>query len=44
MKTNWVSKTEITRKWFIINAEGLVLGRLSAYIAFHLMGKHKVIY
>ena len=44
MNTNWVSKTKITRKWFIINAEGLVLGRLSSYIAFHLMGKHKVIY
>ena len=44
MSTNWVSKKEITRKWFIINAEGLVLGRLSSYIAFHLMGKHKVIY
>ena len=44
MNTNWVSKTKITRKWFIINAEGLVLGRLSSYIAFHLMGKHKVTY
>jgi len=44
MNTNWVSKTKITRKWFIINAEGLVLGRLSSYIAFHLMGKHKATY
>ena len=44
MSTNWVSKTEITRKWYIIDAEGLVLGRLSSYIAFRLIGKHKVIY
>ena len=28
----------------MINADGLVLGRLSSYIAFHLMGKHKAIY
>ena len=44
MSTNWISKSNITRKWLIINAEGLVLGRLSSYIAFHLMGKHKPIY
>ena len=43
MNTNWVSKTEITRKWYIIDADGLVLGRLSSYVAFHLIGKHKSI-
>ena len=44
MSTNWISKTSITRKWFIIDAEGVVLGRLSSYLAFHLIGKHKTIY
>ena len=44
MKTNWISKSKISRKWFVINADGLVLGRLSSYIAFHLMGKHKPTY
>ena len=44
MNTDWISKKSITRKWFLIDAEGLVLGRLSSYIAFHLMGKHKPIY
>ena len=34
MSTNWISKSNITRKWLIINAEGLDLGRLSSYIAF----------
>ena len=44
MNTNWISKQDITREWFSINADGLVLGRLSSYLAFHLMGKHKRIY
>ena len=44
MSTNWISKTNITRKWFIIDGKDLVLGRLSSYLAFHLMGKHKTIY
>ena len=44
MSTNWISKTDITRKWFIIDAEGLILGRLASYIAFHLIGKHKATY
>ena len=44
MSTNWISKANISRKWFVINADGLVLGRLASYLAFHLMGKHKNIY
>ena len=44
MNTDWISKKSITRKWFLIDADGLVLGRLSSYIAFHLIGKHKAIY
>ena len=44
MSTTWISKSNITRKWFVINAEGIVLGRLSSFLAFRLMGKHKTIY
>ena len=33
--------SEITRKWFVIDAEGLVLGRLSTEAARILRGKHK---
>jgi len=44
MNTSWISKTKISRNWFIIDAKDLVLGRLASYLAFHLMGKHKAIY
>jgi len=33
--------SEITRKWIVIDAEGLVLGRLSTEAARILRGKHK---
>jgi len=33
--------SEITRKWYVIDAEDLVLGRLSTEIARILRGKHK---
>ncbi|NVN11519.1 MULTISPECIES: 50S ribosomal protein L13 [Nguyenibacter] len=32
---------EVTRDWILIDAEGLVLGRLAAIIAQRLRGKHK---
>jgi large subunit ribosomal protein L13 len=35
---------EITRAWHVIDAEGLVLGRLSTVAASLLRGKHKVIF
>ena len=44
MSTNWVSKASITRKWFIIDAKDIVLGRLASYLAFHLIGKQKTTY
>src|SRR3546814_17482279 len=36
--------SEITRKWFVIDAEDLVLGRLSTEAARILRGKHKPVY
>ncbi len=36
--------TEVTRKWLLIDAENLVLGRLSTIIAKILRGKHKAIF
>jgi large subunit ribosomal protein L13 len=33
--------SEITRKWFVVDAEDLVLGRLSTEVARILRGKHK---
>jgi large subunit ribosomal protein L13 len=35
---------EIERKWYVIDAEGKVLGRLATEVATILRGKHKPIY
>ena len=32
---------EITRDWWLVDAEGLTLGRLATVVATHLRGKHK---
>jgi len=32
---------ELQPKWFVVDAEGKTLGRLSTTIAMHLMGKHR---
>ena len=34
--------TEINKDWFVVDADGLVLGRLAVIIANRLRGKHKV--
>lgn len=41
MKTYSAKPSEITRSWHVIDADGLVLGRLAALIANRLRGKHK---
>jgi len=41
MKTEFPSKNEIDRSWFVIDAENAVLGRLASKAAFVLKGKHK---
>ena len=43
MKTTYIAKaSEVEKKWFLIDADGLVLGRLATIIASRLRGKHKV--
>ncbi len=44
MKTYVAKPGEVDKKWLVINAEGLVVGRLAALIATRLKGKHKAIY
>jgi large subunit ribosomal protein L13 len=44
MKTYSAKPTEIEKKWLLIDADGLVLGRLAAIIADRLRGKHKTTY
>ncbi len=41
MKTYSATPKDVTRKWWLIDAEDLVLGRLAAIIANRLRGKHK---
>jgi len=41
MKTYSAKPTEIEKKWVVIDAEGLVVGRLASLIALRLRGKHK---
>ncbi|MEX2644613.1 MAG: 50S ribosomal protein L13 [Acetobacterales bacterium] len=44
MKTYSAKPTEVERKWWLIDAEGLVLGRLAATVAKILRGKHKTMF
>ncbi len=39
-----VKAGEVTKKWFLIDAEGLVTGRLAAQISIILQGKHRAFY
>ena len=41
MKTFAAKPQEVTHGWYLVNAEGKVLGRLAAQLAARLRGKHK---
>ena len=43
-KTYAMKQSEIEKKWFIVDAEGKVLGRLATVVADRLRGKHKPTY
>jgi len=44
MNTFSAKSSDIERKWYIIDAEDLVLGRMASVIATRLRGKHKTIF
>lgn len=44
MKTIFLKPKDIQRKWYIIDAEGVVLGKLAVRIVDLLRGKHKPIF
>jgi large subunit ribosomal protein L13 len=44
MKTYSAKASEIEKKWVVIDANGLVVGRLATVIAIRLRGKHKASY
>ncbi len=45
MRTTYIAKkAEIERKWFVVDAADMTLGRLASEVATVLRGKHKPIY
>jgi len=44
MKTVHARKEDVQRKWYLVNADGKVLGRLASQIARILRGKHNPIF
>lgn len=42
MKTVYVNPKDVERKWYVIDADGVVLGKLAVEVARLLRGKHKV--
>lgn len=41
MKTLSIKPAEVQKKWVLIDAQDLILGRLAVIVANHLRGKHK---
>ena len=44
MRTYFAKPSDVERKWCVIDAEGLVLGRMASIISMRLRGKHKPTY
>jgi large subunit ribosomal protein L13 len=44
MKTYSAKPSEVEKKWLLIDAEGITLGRLASLVAMRLRGKHKAMY
>ena len=43
-QTTMANKSTVERKWFVVDATGITLGRLSSQVAAILRGKHKPTY
>ncbi len=44
MKTTAFKKVDVAEKWFVVDADGMVLGRMATQVATILRGKHKAIF
>jgi large subunit ribosomal protein L13 len=44
MKTTSLKPAEVEKKWVVIDAKGLIVGRLASIVAMRLRGKHKASY
>ncbi|MBN1289044.1 MAG: 50S ribosomal protein L13 [Actinobacteria bacterium] len=42
--TNSARTQDVERKWYLVDAEGLVLGRMATQVSMMLRGKHKPVY
>ncbi|MBM3320688.1 MAG: 50S ribosomal protein L13 [Candidatus Eisenbacteria bacterium] len=40
MRTTMFRREDVPRRWYVIDADGVVLGRLASAVAFRLRGKH----
>lgn len=43
-KTIYANRATIEKKWFVVDAAGLPLGRLTSQVAYVLRGKHKPLF
>lgn len=44
MKTFFAKKFDVERKWHLVDADGMIVGRLASRVASILRGKHKPVY
>lgn len=44
MRTYSAKPADVDRKWYVIDADGVVLGRLASIVAARLRGKHRPLY
>jgi len=44
MRTRFARKSDIERKWYVVDAKDKVLGRLACRVASYIRGKHKPIF
>ncbi len=44
MKTKFAKTEDINRKWYVVDAEDQILGRMACRIATYLRGKHKPVF
>ena len=44
MKTQYAKKEDVEHKWYVVDADDQVLGRMATRIATYLRGKHKPVF
>ena len=44
MRTRFAKRSDIERKWYVVDAKDKVLGRLACRVASYIRGKHKPIF